>query len=203
MDSSPRPPAPFRQIGSMISFGTEMLTNPGSIGSAIPSSPALADRMASHVPVSEKGLVVELGAGTGPVTAGLLRRGVGLDRLLSVELSPNLAAILRKEFPGLRVIEGDACTFGALVEKTLGPGHPPITCVVSSLPLRSLPQQVVACILDEIAKILPPEGRYIQFTYDIRPRLPGHLKRFRHVGSSVVWLNVPPARVDVFAPSES
>jgi phosphatidylethanolamine/phosphatidyl-N-methylethanolamine N-methyltransferase len=198
MESPPRPPNPLRRIGSMIAFGTEMLVNPGTVGSAVPSSPALAARIASHVPVPGEGLVVELGAGTGPITAGLLKRGVSLERLISIELAPNLASILRTEFPGLRVIEGDACTFSSLVEKTLGPGHPPITCVVSSLPLRSLPAGVVTAIMGEIESILPPGGRYIQFTYDIRPRVPEHLKNFRHLGSSVVWLNVPPARVDVF-----
>src|SRR5882757_1586286 len=64
---------PLEAVTSFFTFGGELLSNPGPVGSAVPSSRFLARRMASFLPRSPKGYVVELGAGTGAITAALLR----------------------------------------------------------------------------------------------------------------------------------
>jgi phospholipid N-methyltransferase len=174
-------------------FAREILRNPRAIGAALPSSPRLAKAMAAEVPLDAPGLVVELGAGTGIVTEALLRRGLPPDKLVVVELSPGLAAHLRRRFPHLRIIEGDAAHLHTL----LGADFHNISTVVSSLPLRSLPGNVVYRIVRQFERGLRNGGTLVQFTYDPRG---AHrmIEHFRQVSSRTVWQNVPPAKVLVF-----
>lgn len=77
-------------------FVKELVANPRNIGAACPSSKKLADSIASLVSPPQDGYVVELGAGTGVVTAALLRRGISPERLIVVEKSKHLANMLKK-----------------------------------------------------------------------------------------------------------
>jgi phosphatidylethanolamine/phosphatidyl-N-methylethanolamine N-methyltransferase len=166
------------------------------MGALLPSSKALARHMAGLSLAEGEGPVVELGAGTGVVTAALLDRGIAPSRLVAVERSPALAEILRSRFPGVRVVCGDACDLRRLLRR-LSPEAPVGTIqIVSSLPLRSLPENTVRAILREIGALLRPGGTWIQYTYALAHRRvpPGFQRR----ESSFVWKNVPPARIDVF-----
>ena len=178
---------------SLALFMREILINPRAMGAAFPSSRKLAYNMARQVPLSGAGIIVELGAGTGVVTEALLERGIAPGRLIVVERAAALAAYLRRRFPQVTVIQGDARHLGRL----LGKHNPEVTAVVSSLPLRSLPDGVVRTIMAELNAVLKHGGRLIQFTYDLRP-MAGVFYRFERIVSKIVWSNVPPARVDVF-----
>jgi 23S rRNA (adenine-N6)-dimethyltransferase len=50
--------------------------------------------------------VLDLGAGSGVITAALARVA---RRVVAVELDPRLAALLRGRWPNVEVVEGDAC----------------------------------------------------------------------------------------------
>jgi 23S rRNA (adenine-N6)-dimethyltransferase len=50
-------------------------------------------------------LVLDIGAGTGALTAHLVRAGA---RVVAVELHPGRAALLRRRFPGVTVVQADA-----------------------------------------------------------------------------------------------
>jgi phospholipid N-methyltransferase len=151
--------------------------------------------MASRVPTDRDGLVVELGGGTGAVTAALLKHGVPPWKLVVVERSPTLAHHLRQRFPQLRVIQGDAAQLGQLLshEKTKRIGS-----IVSSLPLRSLHPATTRAISHQIETLLEAGGLLIQFTYDPRGTRVRLLPHFRRLSSKIVWSNLPPARVEVF-----
>jgi phospholipid N-methyltransferase len=191
-------PSPLKALNSMAVFGSALLNNAGSVGAAVPSSRALADKMASFIPRGSKGIIVELGAGTGAVTEALLAGGIPAERLVPVELSEPMARHLGERFPELRVLRGDASKLRESLKAHFNGTAPQVAHVVSSLPLRSLPKTVVARIAREVAALLPPEGRLIQFTYNLTSSRFRPLARFRRVEASTVWLNVPPARVDVY-----
>ncbi len=141
--------------------------------------------------------MVELGAGTGVVTEALLARGIMPTRLFVVERSARLAAVLKERFPEVSVFCGDAARLRSLLNPDCG--DPARVDVVSSLPLRSLPSDQVEAILGEIAALIRTSGNWIQFTYALmRREVP---KGFTRFGSSIVWGNLPPARVDVFTSS--
>lgn len=198
MSARSSPPPQRRAFSSLAVFGEALLTSPDKVGAAVPSSRALAARLARAVSLRGEGYVVELGAGTGSVTQALLERGVPPERLIPIELSEKMAGYLRERFPGVRVVAGDASRLGALLHDDLGLARGSVKHIVSSLPLRSLPKPVVARIATEVALVLGRRGRFIQFTYDLRPRTNSALAAFRRAHTSLVWFNIPPARVDVF-----
>ena len=93
--------------GATVFFGL-WLQKPMRIAAANPSGRRFADALAGCVDFDRPGAVLELGAGTGSITRGLVRAGCPPDRIITLESEPPLAAVLRSQFPRLRVIEGDA-----------------------------------------------------------------------------------------------
>jgi len=183
-------------------FWRELAANPWQVGAICASSPRLAARMAAWVDLSAPGLVVELGGGTGVITAALLARGVRCERLVVVERSPVLAAHLARRFPGVRVIEGDAARLGKWIRQGHLPlaadGQPqPIRTIVSGLPLLSIPHPARARIVQAGAAALAEGGRLIQFTYTLRSRSPWQAAGLVPHHSERVLANLPPARIDV------
>lgn len=151
--------------------------------------------MASHI-ASEHwsgGRIVELGAGTGPVTAALIERGVPRDRLFVVEKMPALADDLRHRFPGVSIL----CCGAEEVGAAIGDGDP-VTAVISSLPFRSLPDELCREISGEIGRVLAPGGIYVQFTYALIGDLPYAPSSFEKVRTRYTFLNIPPAKVMVY-----
>ena len=179
---------------STLQFLKALAINPRATGAVLPSSKRLAKEMASFIELSENGLVVELGPGTGVITEAILAAGVPPKQLIAIEYAPHLAKQLQARFPDITVIEGDA----ADMRKLLKDRTQSIDAVISGLPLRSLPDEVAQAILTAIPKILTPVGRYIQFTYDIRRDSDYYPEHFFLAESSIIWRNIPPARVDVF-----
>jgi len=179
---------------SLALFTQEIWANPRAMGAACPSTPALASNMAARVPLDRDGLVVELGGGTGAVTAALLKHGVSPWKLVVVERSPKLAHHLRQRFSQLRVIQGDAAQLGHL----LGHPRPRLSSIVSSLPLRSLHPTITRAVVQQFETLLEPGNLLVQFTYDLRGTQARLLPGFRRLSSKIVWTNLPPARVEVF-----
>lgn len=182
----------LKQSG-LVEFMKELYRNPGQIGAAFPSSKGLSRAMAAQVPLHEKGLVLELGAGTGVVTEALLQHGIAKDQLVVVERSVTLANHLQKRFPDIKVIQGDAGEITKFIDN-----NAPILAIVSSLPLRSLPPQLVQNISKEFDTLLKDGGKLIQFTYSWRQSHGHSSEHLRRIYTKKVWLNIPPARVEVF-----
>ncbi len=182
------------QPPAWILFTREILRTPRTMGTGCPSSRRLAKTMASFVPLTKSKLVIELGSGTGVVTKALLQHGVAPERLVSIEQSANLANYLHKQYPQVRVIEGDAMQLCHL----LGDDYQQVSAVVSGLPFRVLPQTVKQGIIKQIEKVLPQNGLFIQFTYDISGKTKLLPSQFKHISHKMVWSNLPPARVDVY-----
>lgn len=174
-------------------FLREIATNPRNMGAACPSSNRLARTIASQVPVNS-GNIVELGAGTGVITSALLEHGISTDQLLVVERATALAIYLRQRFPQLAIIQGDARELEHLLLKN----QLPIGTVVSSLPLRSLPNTTVNLIGEQLEKVLRKDGLFIQFTYSLYSKPLPPSPHLQWIYSKYIWLNLPPARVDIF-----
>ncbi|HEY9170861.1 MAG TPA: methyltransferase domain-containing protein [Verrucomicrobiae bacterium] len=175
----------------------EWLSAPKRIGAVAPSSQRLAAAMACWVPREARGLVVELGAGTGAVTQALLAQGVSEKQLVAVENTPAMTKVLRRRFPRVQVIEGDARSLAKLLRPLLPTGES-VATIVSSLPLRHFSSEDAAALARQIRALLPPQGRWIQFTYHIGNGKPPGGVPFKVRHSDVVWLNLPPARVLVY-----
>jgi phosphatidylethanolamine/phosphatidyl-N-methylethanolamine N-methyltransferase len=169
------------------------LKNPLKTGAVAPSSRALGDLMASYIDPAGTGLVVELGPGTGPVTESLLARGIEPERLVLIEYSEEFVVLLRKRFPAVNVIQGDAY---AMLE-TLGDlAKEPIDAIVSSLPLLTRPEQDRLTLIQQALGAATAHAPFIQFTYGSQPPVPAD--GFTVQKSRTIWRNLPPARVFVY-----
>lgn len=182
---------------SSIIFLREWYNHPKQVGAILPSSSYLAQRLAHYIDLKEDGLIIELGAGTGKVTQAILDAGVPPERLIVIEYSPHFIKKLSKKFPNLTIIEADAAKLSAVI-----PEGQKINSIVSGLPLRSLPKDKVKEIINEWHQVLNNVdgqcGKVIQFTYDLRKNVRDELNRFSVKISSIVWKNVPPARVTCY-----
>jgi phosphatidylethanolamine/phosphatidyl-N-methylethanolamine N-methyltransferase len=178
-------------------FLQEWLANPQRTGAVAPSSPRLAAAMARWLPTDTESYVLELGPGTGAVTGALLERGLREDRLVAIEKNPKLAQRLRERFPGAHIITGDAWHLDDLLRER----HKPIEsvgAVISSLPLLNFSPAEAEALEGKIRAILEQGGKWVQFSYNLGTRRPHGTSRFRRLASSIIWLNLPPARVNVY-----
>ena len=175
-------------------FLRQYLSNPRNTGSIYPSSPALGKAMISFLKDKQESVVIELGPGTGAITRALLKSDINLDNFYACELLETFAEHLLERFPGIQVRVGDASKLTHVFEELVGK----VDCIFSSLPLKSLPSDIVEKIIDQEHRILGPNGVVIQFTYDLRKPAAVFKDKFKHLGSKIVVANFPPARVDAF-----
>lgn len=182
------------QLGDEARFLKSWFNKPLVTGAVSPSGKALARMMARFADPDVPGPVIELGPGTGPVTEALIARGFSEDRLILVEFNPDFCRLLRRRFPGARVIEGDAYGLAA----TLGKLEMPAAALVSSLPLFTRPEAQRLALLSEGFSMMRPGCPFIQFTYATVSPMPLKTRAFEAEVSPRVWLNLPPARVWVY-----
>jgi phospholipid N-methyltransferase len=184
--------------GARRAFLAAALRRPGQIGAVTPSSASLAGLLAAVVPRSGTPTVVELGPGTGAVTAAIDARLPPGGRHLAVELDPGMAAYLRQAHPGLEVVEGDAAKLGALLAER---GVDRVEAVVSGLPWALFDNDTQASILRQVAGVIGADGAFTTFAYRHGMALSA-ARRFRAalhatfadvVVTPTVWRNVPPA----------
>jgi phosphatidylethanolamine/phosphatidyl-N-methylethanolamine N-methyltransferase len=182
-------------------FLKRWLRRPFAMGAVVPSGRLLAEAIARQTLAEidgRDGHVVELGAGTGEVTKALLASGIEAERLALVERDPELSIFLRKHFRGPRIIEGDAARLPKLLTSN---NVRNVAAMVSSLPLLSLPAEVVNGIVRGVFEALPRGAALVQFTYGPAPPIPRALRDdLALVGAHGprIWLNVPPAVVWTF-----
>lgn len=167
------------------------LQKPLRIAAANPSGPYLADTLAHYVELERPGPVLELGAGTGSLTRGLVRAGCTPERIIALEGEARFAAMLRREFPEATVIEGDATR----VRQYLSGRVERLSTVVSSLPIKWFPLGAQRAIVEPCLELLGPGGRFLQVTNAFSSPLP--MSRLGIFGREVgrVWRNLLPAQI--------
>ena len=116
------------------------------------------------------------------------------EKIIVIEYSSPLVKKLHHRFPKVQIIEGNAANLISL----LGDEKRRVKNIVSSIPLRSLPKSITQTILNQVKDILPTGGRYIQFTYSFQQEQVYSLRNSKRIISKRVWMNLPPARVDVW-----
>ncbi|WP_428032356.1 class I SAM-dependent methyltransferase [Ancylobacter sp.] len=178
-----------------VRFLQSWFQNPLRTGAVSPSGRALARTMASYVDPEQDGPVIELGPGTGPVTAALIARGVAPERLVLIEYNPEFCKLLRLRFPAATVIRGDAYDMARTVEGNI---DRPSAAVVSSLPLFTRPAPERHALLDQAFGLCAARAPFIQFTYAVVSPVPLAPERFDAHVSQRIWANLPPARVWVY-----
>lgn len=176
-------------------FFLQWLRNPLRVGAVAPSSRELAEAMARLVPMPPGGPVIELGGGTGPITAALLDAGVPPEQLYVIERDPVLHRHLAARFPEAHVLLGDAAHLTRLLRPL---GISEAATIVSGLPLLSIKRSVQRAVLQESFSLLPPGAPFIQFTYGLFSPVPRRAFGVTGRPETVVFGNLPPARIWVY-----
>ncbi len=173
-------------------FFRQWLRSPKSMGSILPSSMSLARAVAGAAAWEPGQTVVELGAGTGAISQGLLERGIPSEAITMIELDELLFDYLRNRFPGVRVVHGDATRLADIVAEQ---NIEHVSTVVSGLPMVNMPFDFQNAIMTESFKAMKPGSFILQYSYSpIRP-IPARKLGVKAEIVRFVLRNVPPATV--------
>jgi len=177
-------------------FFRRWLANPLQMGSVVPSSAALCQRVVRHTRRGADEAILELGAGTGVISRALLESGLPPERLIVVEIVPDMAEHLRSVLPGVLVIEGDARELPDLVPRHW---HGRIGSVVCGIPLVLQPRAEQRRFIDAIETVAPGRG-FLHYSYCVTSPLP--YRRHALAARREAWtpLNFPPASVWRYQP---
>lgn len=167
--------------------------HPAQVGSVVPSSVWLEQRLVQAGAIAQARCVVELGPGTGGTTAALLRALPPSGRLLAIELDPGFHDALagRLRDPRLCLALASAEGLPALLAQH---GLEAPDTIVSGIPFSTMPVPACERIAARVAQALRPGGRFV--AYQVR----AHVARFAapHFAAPNLqweWRNVPPVRV--------
>ena len=144
-------------LGKFLRHGT-------AIASLAPSSPWLSRATVRNVDWAKVSNLVELGAGTGPITKVIAEHARPDCRVVVLERDPDFARLLRDRFqdrPNFDVIEGDARDLAAMLADR---GIPQVDHVISGLPVPSFPKDLQRDLFRVVGRILAPGGTYNQIT---------------------------------------
>ncbi|MFP5504698.1 MAG: class I SAM-dependent methyltransferase [Gammaproteobacteria bacterium] len=175
-----------------LAFFQEFLKHPLQIGSVIPSSRFLEERVLRTAGLATARTVVELGSGTGGTTRAILHALPPDARLLSIEINPHfhrLVGTIRD--PRLIAHLGSACDLKAILE-TYGLDAP--DAIISGIPFSTMPQELGTEVLAAVAAVLSPQGRFV--AYQVSNRVAELCRPYLGTGRmELEFLNIPPMRV--------
>jgi phosphatidylethanolamine/phosphatidyl-N-methylethanolamine N-methyltransferase len=162
------------------------------MGALLPSSPRVAAVLARQMELKRDGPVLELGAGTGTITRGLIAGGCPPERLVLVESEAQLAAHLDQHYPATRVIRGDARNIHALLDEA-GVGQ--LATVISTLPIKWFPLEEQRAVVMPCLRQLGPRGYFVQITNAPTPPIDAYRLRINAARVDAVWLHFLPVQV--------
>ena len=173
-------------------FFRHWLRHPLEIGAFLPSSAAVGRAMAKAVAFDRPGMILELGGGTGPVTASLLEAGCAPERLIVVEREAALAAMLRQRLDRLQIVESDACAIAEILAER---GITKLAAIVSSLPIKWFPIASQRAVIAPSLALVGEGGSFIQLTNALVS--PVALDALDLEGSEIarVWSQFPPVQI--------
>jgi phosphatidylethanolamine/phosphatidyl-N-methylethanolamine N-methyltransferase len=186
-----------RQVANTGLFFRRWLANPLQMGSIIPSSQTLCRRIAALVKRAEDEVVVELGAGTGVISRALLAAGVPAEKLVVVEIVPEMAAHLRTVLPGVNVLCGDAFELARDLPAEM---HGKVGTAICGIPLVMLPLEQQKRFVAAVEAVAPGKG-FLLYTYCITSPLPYGTLGLTAKREAWTPLNFPPASVWHYRPA--
>ena len=173
-------------------FFQEFLKHPLQIGSVIPSSRFLEQRVVDTAKVKSARFIVELGPGIGGITRAVLAAAGPDFKLLSIEINPNFHAFIRNIRDDRLIAHlGDALELGKIMEH-YGLDSP--DAVISGIPFSTMSEECGSRIIKSIFSVLEPGGRFV--AYQLSRRVISLCKPVMGEGEVVLeFLNIPPMRV--------
>lgn len=175
-------------------FARKFLTQGRAVASVAPSSRQMARATLAGIDWDAARCVVELGAGTGPITAELVARARPQTRLVVVEIDPEMCGRLRARFPHVEVVQGDA---GHLDKLLADRGISQVDHVIGGLPLPSFPAPLRNAVMAASARVLGSAGTFRQLTVMPLVYYRLYARSWSEIAFRFVPLNLPPGGVYV------
>ena len=186
------------EMNENIAFLQAFVKNPLKVGAIAPSSPELARKMIEGIKPDKNNIVLELGVGTGAITKHLQEVLPDDKSYLGIELDRELVKSLKRNYPALKIVRGNAVETFSIHQKTnLGK----VGYVICCLPFVSMPNEVGEKVLLEIDKLMRTGCMFRTFQYAHGYYMPSAIKlrefmRNRYgkaKRSQLIVKNVPPA----------
>jgi phospholipid N-methyltransferase len=169
------------------------IKHPVMVGSIIPSSRAMVDKMLAPVDWANCRLFVEYGPGVGTFTEHVLRRMAPDATLIAIDTNADFVRYLRGKFTDSRLfpVTGSAADVSQIIADC---GFEQADYVLSGLPFSTLPGGVGAKIAEESHKVLRPGGAFLVYQFKAKARdfMAVHFKR---IDAGFEWANVPPCHL--------
>lgn len=184
-----------RRFDEELRFFKGWIDKPRAVGSIVPTSAITARKMASVVRPTSGLPVLELGPGTGVITKAILEAGVAPGNLWSIEYSEDFVRHLRRDYPGVNIVHGDAFD----LDRTLGDKRDAVfDSIISGVPLLNFPVvQRVRYIEDLLGRI--PQGRpIVQLTYGPRSPVPPGRGNYVVEHFDFIIRNLPPTQLWIY-----
>jgi phospholipid N-methyltransferase len=165
--------------------------HPVMVGSVIPSSRVLIDKMLAPVDWANCKLFVEYGPGVGTFTQHILERLAPDAILLTIDTNADFTQYLSAKIRDsrLRAVTGSAADVREIMADF---GFEEADYILSGLPFSTLPPGVGPAIAEATADALRPGGGFLvyQFSPKVRQFIAPHFKR---IDKDFEWINIPPA----------
>ena len=185
---------PMPMISENLTFFRQFLRSPKMVGSIIPTSGYVIDRLLSQVDWQATDVFVEYGPGVGTFTRPILDRLRPDARLIAIDTCRDFIDHLaeRIDDPRLRLVHGSAADVESILARH-AEGRK-ADYVASGLPFSTLPPAIAREIMAATARALAPGGTFLIYQYSlfVLPLLAPH---FPSVNRSRVWRNIPPCHV--------
>jgi phospholipid N-methyltransferase len=179
--------------GPLWHFLRGFIKHPVMVGSVIPSSKVLIDKMLEPVDWANCRLFVEYGPGVGTFTEHVLQRLAPDATLIAIDTNADFTRYLRRKFADSRLfaVTGSAADVRPIMADC---GFEEADYILSGLPFSTLPPGVGDKIAEQTAAALRPGGAFLvyQFSPKVREFLAPHFER---IDRGFEWINIPPAQL--------
>jgi phospholipid N-methyltransferase len=177
----------------MWQFLRGFIKHPVMVGSVIPSSKMLIEKMLEPVNWEETKLFVEYGPGVGTFTQHILEKMPNDATLIAIDTNADFTAYLDEKFRDSRLVSvtGSAANVRKIMSER---GFEEADYILSGLPFSTLPPGVGPKIAAETAAALRPGGAFLvyQFSPKVRDFIDPH---FGRIDQGFEWRNIPPAQL--------
>jgi phospholipid N-methyltransferase len=178
-----------------ILFFSKFLRHGTTIASFWPSSKALSKATIKQIDWDNAKVIVELGAGTGPITDQIIKRLKPDTVFIAIERDGDFAKVLQKRFANrknVHIVKADVRDLDTVLKSFK---ITKVDAFVSGLPTPTLPLPVRRRMLATVRRHLVEGGVYSNIT-EIPFWYWGYYKKiFKHVSFDFVARNMPPGGV--------
>ena len=179
--------------GPLGMFFRGFIKHPVMVGSIIPSSVKLIEKMLSKVDWANTKVFVEYGPGVGTFCGHILDRMAPDATLIAIDTNPDFIRYLTARIPDPRfvAVEGSAADVRQILADR---GHDHADYILSGLPFSTLPPGIGPRIASETHAALRPDGAFLvyQFSPKVRDFIAPHFTRIDH---DFELINIPPAQL--------